>query len=391
MNYRFQLSISAVSSLVFVLLLNCSYASHQVAPGYELGWANYEIDTKVAKFPGKIPGKGGGRFYKINDFLNRASARERTGIYITEPYDPDKIPVLFVHGLICDPYAWEKMTKRLSRDPVIRENYQFWYYAYPSATPVIGSAAIFKLHLDTYIDALKEEHGHSLDRRVVIIGHSMGGILAKSVVSESGAALRDSAFTVPIDQLLLSEEKQDLVRKAFVYSPKPHIKKGIFIAAPHRGSVIAEETLGPIGLGLADPPDVIEDIIDELRGPKNEEKIQPAFREFLENPVNSIASLQPSAPISKQLADLPVDDAVEVHTLAGKKGKKRSDGIVPLASTVIGGVFSRVVLDSNHEVHKLPETSQIVNLILKHNIGLIDNKELRVQSKTIKRLQALDD
>ncbi len=231
MNYRFQLSISAVSSLVFVLLLNCSYASHQVAPGYELGWANYEIDTKVAKFPGKIPGKGVGRFYKINDFLNRASARERTGIYITEPYDPDKIPVLFVHGLICDPYAWEKMTKRLSRDPVIRENYQFWYYAYPSATPVIGSAAIFKLHLDTYIDALKEEHGHSLDRRVVIIGHS----------------------------------------------------------------------------------------------------------------------------------------------------------------TVIGGVFSRVVLDSNHEVHKLPETSQIVNLILKHNIGLIDNKELRVQSKTIKRLQALDD
>lgn len=170
MNYRFQLSISAVSSLVFVLLLNCSYASHQVAPGYELGWANYEIDTKVAKFPGKIPGKGVGRFYKINDFLNRASARERTGIYITEPYDPDKIPVLFVHGLICDPYAWEKMTKRLSRDPVIRENYQFWYYAYPSATPVIGSAAIFKLHLDTYIDALKEEHGHSLDVESSLLG-----------------------------------------------------------------------------------------------------------------------------------------------------------------------------------------------------------------------------
>ncbi|MGY8642872.1 MAG: hypothetical protein ACKVJU_17470 [Verrucomicrobiales bacterium] len=143
MKFRFQLklSISAVSSLVFVLLLNCSCASHQVAPGYELGRANYEFDTRVAKFPGKIPGKGVGRFYKINGFLNRANARERTGIYITEPYDPDKIQVLFVHGLISDPYAWGKMTKRLSKDPVIRERYQFWYYAYPSATPVVGSPA----------------------------------------------------------------------------------------------------------------------------------------------------------------------------------------------------------------------------------------------------------
>ena len=65
--------------------------------------------------------------------------------------------------------------------------------------------------------------------------------------------------------------------------------------------------------------------------------------------------------------------------------------VLPLASTVIRGAFSRIVLDSNHEVHELPETSQIVNLILKHNLGLIDDKELRVQSKKIKRLQAMDD
>ncbi len=380
--------VSCILTAILLLLLNCS--CHTVAPGYELSRAEYEIDTKVAKFPGKLPVANVGPLYRINGFLNRANARERTGIYITEPYDPDKIPVLFVHGLLSDPYAWDKVTKRLSQDPEISENYQFWYYAYPSATPIIGSAAIFKLHMDTYVAALEKEHGRSLDRRIVVVGHSMGGILAKSAVSGSESKLWNAAFKVPADQLSLSEEKKDLVKKAFVYAPRPYIGKAIFIAAPHRGSKVAEQTLGLIGIGLADPPDVIEEIIEELISPENAGNIQPEFLEYLKNPVNSVASLQPSAPTSKLLADLPIDDGISFHSIAGRNGEKRSDGIVPIASTIIKGALSEIIIDSNHEVQKRKETAQIINLILKNNVGLLDDKTLRTETHKIRRLQALD-
>ena len=52
--------------------------------------------------------------------------------YFSEPYDPKKIPVLFTHGLMSGPATFANLTNRLLVDPVIRENYQFWFFGYPS-------------------------------------------------------------------------------------------------------------------------------------------------------------------------------------------------------------------------------------------------------------------
>ena len=54
------------------------------------------------------------------------------GLYFSEPYDPRKIPVVFTHGLMSGPATFANLTNRLLVDPVIRENYQFWFFGYPS-------------------------------------------------------------------------------------------------------------------------------------------------------------------------------------------------------------------------------------------------------------------
>jgi hypothetical protein len=40
-----------------------------------------------------------------------------------QPYDPNKIPILFIHGLISSPVSWQNLTNDLCSDPKIFEHY----------------------------------------------------------------------------------------------------------------------------------------------------------------------------------------------------------------------------------------------------------------------------
>jgi hypothetical protein len=42
---------------------------------------------------------------------------ERTGLYLLEPYDPDQIPVVFIHGLMSVPHMWVPTIKAIQSDP----------------------------------------------------------------------------------------------------------------------------------------------------------------------------------------------------------------------------------------------------------------------------------
>ena len=64
----------------------------------------------------------------------------KTGLYILQPYDPDRIPVIFVHGLISTPQMWLNVINELNADPVLRARYQYWVFAYPTGNPLAYSA-----------------------------------------------------------------------------------------------------------------------------------------------------------------------------------------------------------------------------------------------------------
>ena len=67
--------------------------------------------------------------------LRSAHYEKKTGLYFLQPYDPDRIPVVFVHGLISTPFDWVKTINGLQADPEIRKRYQFWVFAYPTGIP----------------------------------------------------------------------------------------------------------------------------------------------------------------------------------------------------------------------------------------------------------------
>src|SRR5262249_7594369 len=63
---------------------------------------------------------------------------------LVRPYVRGKIPVVFIHGLGASPRSWTPMIEGLQADPILRENYQFWTFGYPTGEPVLYSASVLR-------------------------------------------------------------------------------------------------------------------------------------------------------------------------------------------------------------------------------------------------------
>ena len=96
----------------------------------------------------------------------------KTGLYFLQPYDPNRIPVIFVHGLISTPQMWLNVINDLQQDPVLRERYQFWIFAYPTGLPVLYTSLRLREAL-AQVQKLYPNH-----KDYVLVSHSMGGLLS---------------------------------------------------------------------------------------------------------------------------------------------------------------------------------------------------------------------
>lgn len=92
------------------------------------------------------------------------------GIYFLEPYDPDRIPVLFVYGAAGSPQDWRPFFRKLDR-----KKFQPWFYYYPTGRRLdeMGQA------LDRGVKVLHAHYGFS---RMHVVAHSMGGLVARSFI-----------------------------------------------------------------------------------------------------------------------------------------------------------------------------------------------------------------
>jgi hypothetical protein len=105
--------------------------------------------------------------------------RKYPGIYFVDPYDPEKIPVLFVHGIAGTPANFDQLVERLDR-----KRFQPWLLYYPSGgrLDMLGAATI------RWIGSVAARHPM---KRFVIVAHSMGGLVARSAINQWVDAVGD--------------------------------------------------------------------------------------------------------------------------------------------------------------------------------------------------------
>ena len=92
-------------------------------------------------------------------------------IYFMQEYDPDKIPVLFVHGAEGSPQNWVYFFMRLDHS-----RYQPWFFYYPSGIHL--SLAAYLLY-----DELMELHAQYGFKKMCIVAHSIGGLVTRSLLT----------------------------------------------------------------------------------------------------------------------------------------------------------------------------------------------------------------
>ena len=192
----------------------------------------------------------------IEDFLDPANNNAAASLRMNEPFQPGKIPVVLVHGLASSPVTWSDLENDLRAQPAIMARYQIWAFRYDTGDPFLTSAAELREQLaalrQTY-DPLRADPSMS---RMVMIGHSLGGLVTKLQVTNSTDALWRSAARVPFDAIRTDGDTRMRLAKSFFFTPSPDVSQVIFIATPHRGSVYARRCVGQISSALVkEPPD----------------------------------------------------------------------------------------------------------------------------------------
>jgi pimeloyl-ACP methyl ester carboxylesterase len=305
-----------------------------------------------------------GRFFKASD------AAEDAGIFLFEPYDPDRIPVILTHGLVSVPLIWRDVVPRLMAEHDISSRYQFLVFTYPSSYPIAESALVFRQQLDALRAKYDPQGRDPLSNNVVAIGHSMGGILTHMLVAEMGDNFWNEICDVPIGQLDLEPELEHRLRELIWFAPDPGIRRAVFMSTPHRGATQAEIGLAEWLSGLAALPSKVRYDTSLLFEPRYSEhiKVDPGKK------VTSVQSLQPSSPIALALGDSPFKQGVVYHSIIGDRGRgdspESSDGNVEYWSSHLEGAASELIVPTDHSSYTYPGSIAELKRILRFHVGL---------------------
>lgn len=279
-----------------------------------------------------------------------------TGLYMLEPYDPDRIPLIFVHGLISTPRMWRNVINELETDHVLRRRYQCWVFSYPTGNPPLYSA----LRLREELEKVQQRYPQSKD--MVLVGHSMGGLLSRTQVTNLDRDDWNVIGKDKADRLFANVRPGSLVERCTIFRANPHVDRAIFICTPHRGSEMAVGTLGDFAIKLISLPlDIVSAAATSVGSSMAVVTGDP------NRMPTSIDGLSPKNPTLKVLDSRPIE--VPHHSIIGDRGKgdtpNSSDGVVGYWSSHLKTAKSEKIVPGPHGACELPETLDELRRLLR--------------------------
>lgn len=303
-------------------------------------------------------------------------------VQIMQPWNPQRRIVVMLHGLASSPEAWVNVANEVMGDETLRQNYQIWQVYYPTNAPLALNLHSIRAALQQALAQLDPAGTAPASKDITLVGHSMGGVLARLLVSRSD----DQLWQLLPPEARGAQERRQLEREGLAeylsFEPLPGVRRAVFIAAPHRGTPFAEQRIArrfsnwvTLPLAMLDEVGDLARLLAQMRpgadhGPPSPRKHgASADGSTLQRIPNSIDGLSDRDPFVRAAAALPLQAGLPHHSIIGRIDPAvpladSSDGIVPYASAHLGSAQSERVITSGHSVQEHPAAILEIRRIL---------------------------
>lgn len=286
------------------------------------------------------------------------------GIFSPGPIRPDRRPILMIHGLNSSLMIWLKLSHAIYKDPMLSAHYQVWHAFYPSGAPPFFNAMRLRHDVDQMRIQLQQSVGLSKTMPMVVIGHSMGGIIAKTFIINSGMALWDETFLFRPEAWPGNDKDLQRYRDVFLFNARQDVDSVFFLDTPHHGAQIAEAWYSRLASKLITIPEMFARLNRKLFQRIRIETVTPQMQPYLaDSGPNSVQVLSPQHPLLRKIATLPYQRPV--YSVIGSDDKpycydekacaRLSDSVVPFFSAHEPRAEEQIIVPSRHDSYQSPE------------------------------------
>ena len=300
-------------------------------------------------------------------FFQSDKVQDFEGLHMIQPFDPDRIPVLMVHGIWSSPNTWMEMFNDLQSDPILRDKYQFWFYQYPTGEPLTFATANLRDRLkEMRIKCDPYGRNRKLDQTVVV-GHSMGGLMAYLLTVDSEDKLWNAMSKLSTEQIQADEMTRNQIQRVFFFEGDRSIDRIVTIASPFNGSGYANKFTRWLSGSLVSLPNTTSSLSELIFRQNNQ-----SYWDRLFAPRTSLDSLNKNSAVLKLVNLTAVPEEVKHHNVVGvTKGKSLkdwTDGVVRLRSAHRDDADTEVQVKASHSaVQRHPKTiSEVRRVLLEH-------------------------
>jgi len=316
----------------------------------------------------------------LRTLFGRGEGIREPHIYLMQPYDPQRRIIFMLHGLASSPEAWVNLANEIMGDPEMRRHYQVWSVYYPTNVPIALNrhtvSSAFNRTVRHFDPTGKAPASHDM----VFIGHSMGGVIARLMLSDSGEVLWNDAlerFKLKGERLARVEGR---LKPLLHFSPQPEVGRAIFLASPHKGTDAAGNRLGRmIGRLVRLPLTILGAFGEVFMVLQGADGVDAKAKEPRIS--NSIDNLSDSDPFIQVSSTLPMARRVKYHSIIARRKAEGAladsdDGLVPYWSAHLEGALSEKVIVSGHSVQETPEAVIEVRRILREDLHEVEGVDL---------------
>ena len=276
-------------------------------------------------------------------YLNLITRQQKTNLpklFMLEPYDPNKRVLIMLHGLASSPATWVNLTNDILNDDKLRENYQVWQIFYPTNLPILENRYQIQQLIEATYQQTDPDGQNIASQNSVIISHSMGGIIARMMLSDEN--LIDDLDSLDEQGTLSASEKRKIrdalkqsfgeeqLEKRFRLQALPQVDTAVFLSTPFRGTDYADRWFTralrrivylPVGL--------VKTVTDNLATIATQGDLanNPLGALYLQNGASQLSDKSSFIQLTK---DISINDRITYHSIIANNDADITQGLAKM-------------------------------------------------------------